>query len=155
MAKLGQHLRGNLVAYLALFVALGGTGYAATNLPAGSVGTSQLRNGAVTPAKLSQDAAGGFVLAWAHVGRDGRVFSSSVSATVHQSGSATNPQPYRITWRGISIPDRCVPVVTPQAVDSSAGEQSTAALVKHQLMVFLYDAQGQYAHFPFYVAVIC
>ena len=29
------HLRGNAVAYIALFVALGGTSYAAINLPAG------------------------------------------------------------------------------------------------------------------------
>jgi len=53
MQRALQHLRGNAVAYLALFVALGGTGYAAVNLPAGSVGTRQLRNGAVTPAKLN------------------------------------------------------------------------------------------------------
>jgi hypothetical protein len=38
---------------VALFVALGGTSYAATQLPANSVGTKQIRPGAVTPAKLS------------------------------------------------------------------------------------------------------
>ena len=36
-----------VVACLALAVALGGTGYAAMVLPANSVGTKQLRNGAV------------------------------------------------------------------------------------------------------------
>lgn len=41
------------VALLALFVALGGGAYAATNLPANSVGTSQLQNGAVTNSKLA------------------------------------------------------------------------------------------------------
>jgi hypothetical protein len=41
-----------VVAYLALFVALGGGAYAATQLPANSVGTQQLKNGAVTPSKL-------------------------------------------------------------------------------------------------------
>jgi hypothetical protein len=40
------------IAYLALFVALGGTAYAATALPPGSVGTRQLKNGAVTNAKV-------------------------------------------------------------------------------------------------------
>jgi hypothetical protein len=40
------HLRRNVVAYLALFIALGGTAYAAT-LPANSVGTRQLVNGGV------------------------------------------------------------------------------------------------------------
>jgi hypothetical protein len=37
----------NVVATLALFVALGGSSYAAFVLPANSVGTQQLRNGAV------------------------------------------------------------------------------------------------------------
>lgn len=42
-----------VVAYLALFVALGGGAYAAGVLPAGSVGTRQLQPAAVTPAKLA------------------------------------------------------------------------------------------------------
>jgi hypothetical protein len=41
------------VGIIALFIALGGTTYAATQLPANSVGTRQIRPGAVTPAKLS------------------------------------------------------------------------------------------------------
>ncbi|MGN6188465.1 MAG: hypothetical protein ACTHOE_06170 [Conexibacter sp.] len=45
-----------VVALLALFVALGGTSYAVTQLPRNSVGTSQLRDGAVTRAKLSRTA---------------------------------------------------------------------------------------------------
>lgn len=42
------HLRHNAVAYLALFVALGGTSYAAVSLPKDSVGSKQLRKDAVT-----------------------------------------------------------------------------------------------------------
>jgi hypothetical protein len=42
----------NVVACIALFVALGGVGYAATQLPKNSVGTRQLKNGAVTAAKI-------------------------------------------------------------------------------------------------------
>src|SRR5689334_11727575 len=41
-----------VVACLALAVALGGTSYAAVVLPAGSVGTRQLRNGAVVESKV-------------------------------------------------------------------------------------------------------
>ena len=41
-----------VVACLALAVALGGTGYAAVALPANSVGTKQLKNGAVVAAKV-------------------------------------------------------------------------------------------------------
>jgi len=47
-----RHLRRNAVAYLALFIALSGTSYAAAKLPANSVGTTQLKNGAVTSAKI-------------------------------------------------------------------------------------------------------
>ncbi|MFN8110404.1 MAG: hypothetical protein U0Y82_11260 [Thermoleophilia bacterium] len=41
-----------LVSTAALFVALGGTGYAITSLPARSVGTAQLKDGSVTSAKI-------------------------------------------------------------------------------------------------------
>jgi hypothetical protein len=46
MATITQHLRGNLVAYLALLFALGGTSFAASTalLPANSVGTKQVIN---------------------------------------------------------------------------------------------------------------
>jgi len=48
-----QHLRTNAVAYLALFIALGGTSYAAaSNLPAHSVGALQLKVNAVTTSKV-------------------------------------------------------------------------------------------------------
>ena len=42
----------NVTASLALFIALGGTGYAAVTLPRNSVGNAQLRNNAVGPAEL-------------------------------------------------------------------------------------------------------
>lgn len=44
------------LALIALFVALGGAGYAAGLLPAGSVGTKQLRQSAVTNGKLARNA---------------------------------------------------------------------------------------------------
>lgn len=44
----------NTIALIALFVALGGTAYAATALPRNSVGTPQLKNYAVTTAKINQ-----------------------------------------------------------------------------------------------------
>jgi hypothetical protein len=47
-----QHLRGHAVGYLALGVALGGTAYAAANLPANSVGTNQLKANAVVSSKI-------------------------------------------------------------------------------------------------------
>jgi hypothetical protein len=46
----------NVMATIAVFVALGGGAYAALELPARSVGKKHLRNGAVTPKKLSKAA---------------------------------------------------------------------------------------------------
>ncbi len=42
-----------VISVIALFVALGGTSYAAMTLPKNSVGTKQIKNGAVTAAKLN------------------------------------------------------------------------------------------------------
>lgn len=47
-----------VVSFLALFVALGGAGYAALRIPAGSVGTAQLQNFSVGNAKLKPDSVG-------------------------------------------------------------------------------------------------
>lgn len=43
-----------LIAYAALFVSLGGTGYAATTLAVNSVGSPQIRNGSVTQQDLAR-----------------------------------------------------------------------------------------------------
>jgi hypothetical protein len=53
LLRMLDYLRRHHLAIIALFVALGGTSYAATQLPANSVGTRQIRAGAVTPSKLS------------------------------------------------------------------------------------------------------
>src|ERR1700761_5662809 len=48
----GKITYANVMATIAVFIALGGASYAATQLPANSVGTNQLKNGAVATAKL-------------------------------------------------------------------------------------------------------
>jgi hypothetical protein len=50
--RLTGHVRSNAIAYVALFIALSGSAYAATSLPANSVGTKQLKNNAVTGPKV-------------------------------------------------------------------------------------------------------
>ncbi len=67
MTKFIVHLRQNLVAYLALFVALGGTSYAAITLPQNSVGNRQLKNHSVTPVKLDGGKTAGYVADWAQI----------------------------------------------------------------------------------------
>jgi hypothetical protein len=81
------HLRANVIAYLALFVALGGTSYAAISIPRSSVGTAQLRNGAVTGNKLSKRSIAGSVVFWARIDQNGQVLSSSEPA--HTTGWAS------------------------------------------------------------------
>jgi hypothetical protein len=49
----------NVIATLALFIALGGTSYAATQLAKNSVGSKQLKAGAVTAAKIKNGAVDG------------------------------------------------------------------------------------------------
>jgi len=56
MIQITRYIRRHHIALLALFVALGGTSYAAVNLPNGSVGTAQLKQGSVTAKKLSDRA---------------------------------------------------------------------------------------------------
>jgi hypothetical protein len=51
--RITSHLRGNAVAYVALFTALGGTSYAAVRLAPGSVTSRAIANGAVTHSKLA------------------------------------------------------------------------------------------------------
>jgi hypothetical protein len=54
MSALLSHLRSNVVAYLALFIALGGTSYAAV-----TINGSKLKNRSVAGAKLKKDTLGG------------------------------------------------------------------------------------------------
>ncbi len=55
MNELTRYIRRHHIALLALFVALGGTSYAAVSLPNGSVGSAQLKKGAVTTEKIRKN----------------------------------------------------------------------------------------------------
>jgi hypothetical protein len=56
MKSLTRYIRRHHIALVALFVALGGTSYAAISLPKGSVGTDQLRHASVTTGKIAPSA---------------------------------------------------------------------------------------------------
>jgi hypothetical protein len=88
-AKPGKlaHLRTNAVAYLALFIALGGTGAYAANqmLPKGSVGAKQLKAGAVTAKKLRSGAVNGAVVA------DGSLGAQDLAPGVITRGADLSP----------------------------------------------------------------
>jgi hypothetical protein len=84
-----------VVACLALFVALSGFGYAATQLPRNSVGAAQLRNGSVVAQKIKKGAVVRTKLATGAVSSakiaNGEVTGADVDeATLGQVPSATN-----------------------------------------------------------------
>jgi hypothetical protein len=70
-----------IIASLALFVSLGGVGYAAISLPKNSVGTAQIRNNAVRGSKIPVEAVGYRKLQFGAVGIK-RINSDQVQARV-------------------------------------------------------------------------
>lgn len=98
-----EHVRRNVVGYIALFVALGGTGYAAATLPRGSVGAQQLKNHAISPIKLNPKFINGNVRAWAVVTAGGRVVGGGGSP---KGGPPVTPGVYEISW-GVNIKRSC------------------------------------------------
>jgi hypothetical protein len=158
MNRLTQHLRSNVVAYLALFVALGGTGYAAVSLPANSVGGEQIRNGSITPAKLNRSLIGGDVRAWALVNANGRVLAGAGKPrVVVQRGTGATGH-YTVFWKVAGF-TRCVAITgIPMGQGDGPGFVRAAtgfAQAPHVADVAVYNAQGQQAALPFWVAVLC
>jgi hypothetical protein len=81
-------LRQNPIAYLALFIALGGSAYASVSVPSNSVGTRQLRNSAVTASKLHERAVTAGAIAPNSVGA-GALRAGAVTGTKIAPGSLT------------------------------------------------------------------
>jgi hypothetical protein len=155
-----RHIRSNTVAYLALFVALGGTGYAAANLPANSVGNRQLKNGSVTPVKIDRHLITGSIRAWAEVNAGGRVVAGEGGPkAVARTGPTTLGQ-YIVKWKTQSFA-RCSAVggiaapagssLTPGSViaQTDGPPEATSALVA------VFNAEGQAAALPFWVGILC
>ena len=82
MNRILSHLRANTVAYLALFIAVGGTSYAAFSVPANSVGTRQIRNHSITPIKFDPGKIGAYVRAWAVIENGTQVVAAKPRARV-------------------------------------------------------------------------
>src|SRR4051795_6969569 len=77
-----------VVAFIALFVAIGGSSYAVTRLPAKSVGAKQIRNGAVRSVHIARNAVTGAKIKNASItGADIRMSSL---AGVPSAATATN-----------------------------------------------------------------
>jgi hypothetical protein len=119
--RVTTHLRGNLVGWIALFVALGGTGYAAISIPRNSVGAAQIRNRSITPAKLNPATIGGSVRAWAIIRANATVLASSGKPVVF---SGPVPGSYVIQWP-MRLPGTCATVAN---VDERSPDQTPITL---------------------------
>jgi hypothetical protein len=159
VTKFLTHVKHNLVAYLALFVALGGTSYAAINLPAGSVGTRQLRNGAVSNQKLAKGSVGaadldrktvgGYVRGYVQIGPLGQILSSRPAAKV-VVWRTTGPDPGgTIQWTQ-RMPSSCFAIAT--AVYRGGTSPSASAFLQSGALIFIGESMPQA---PVNVAVIC
>ena len=163
-----HHIRNNAVGYIALFVALGGTGYAALSLPANSVGTRQLRSGAVTSRKIAKGAVAasaldpksiaGHIVGWAQIRADGHVTSAAPRAAV----TFTDPTRgiYRVSWsRPIQV--NCIALANPTNVPTVVGQATadTAGPFGHgrntYFVVQTFDASGNNVPERVNVLVIC
>jgi hypothetical protein len=92
-----------VVSFLALFVALGGVGYAASQLPANSVGSAQLKNGSVGNWKLKFNAVGGRKII------DGAVGAKQVNSSQVQLRVASSCSSGAITSISLSGTVTCTP----------------------------------------------
>jgi hypothetical protein len=167
VTRLHNHVKHNVIAYLALFVALGGTSYAAINLPAGSVGNKQLRNGSVTAAKLAKGAVNasslnsktiaGHIAMWAQIGAGGQVISSSPRATVAPFAFAGIE---RVSWKR-TVSRRCAAIANvtnvlpiPLAASANATTPVSHAGVTESV-ISTFDGSGTTTPENVIVVVIC
>jgi hypothetical protein len=179
MRELGSYLKSNALGAIAIFIALGGTGYAAANLPRGSVGTAALRNHSVTPVKLGNGIAGS-VRTWAVITPTGKVVASRGKPNVSVPGGPAPTGFYIIDW-GVPVPKTCATVAnidvrgatgptetvtTPvfpganviagyasQVSTIGGSDRSRATTPVTSLATF--NQAGQLTPLPFDVAVIC
>lgn len=152
MSRIATHLRHNLIAYIALFVALGGTSYAAIN-----VGKR-----AVNPSNLNGRYIGGYVRGWVKVSARGRVVASGGGArVVHTSGDGTGA--YGVDWS----PRPTSSCTSIGSVDFTINTNGTPGYLVSETIsklrrgereasdVQVYNAQGQPAALPSDLALVC
>ena len=84
MTTILRFFRSNAVAFLALFIALGGVGWAATSLPGGErrIQSRKIKNHSITPAKFNRSMIGGSVRYWARISASGKIIASQPKARI-------------------------------------------------------------------------
>jgi hypothetical protein len=150
MHRVLAHLRGNLVAYLALFVALGGTSVAAVDLS----------NHSLEPVKLNPSLFGGYVREWASVAESGRVVAATDRPTVQLQVGLVGD--YVITWHTRPT-SRCTALATVDARGAGNGQAEPGYAVQSETngptgagtVVHTYGTTGQPESLPFDVVLLC
>lgn len=83
-----KYIRQNAIAFLALFVALSGTAFAASQLPRNSVGTKQIKKSAVTGVKVKKNTLTGTQINESKLGRVPEASSALSALTAGTAGNA-------------------------------------------------------------------
>jgi hypothetical protein len=144
-------LRQNAIALLALFVALGGTGYAAV----------AIRNHSITPIKFDRRTLGGYVRGWVRVSAAGKIVAEG--GRWKASMDSASPGHYELAWNG--LPDTgCTSL---GSIDASPSPGSVAVpgsvvsgtfVFRHKHIftaVYTYSPAGQQTPLPFDLAIFC
>lgn len=137
----------NIIALIALFVAMGGSAYAGAK-----IGTSQIQNGAVTGSKLSPK-----LIQWARISSGGDEINGRGLVRSQKTGTGR----YVVTFRksvdscGISgVPDRGLPNDILVAATKNSGA-SGAVVNARQVEVTIGDDAGFEVDQDFRLIVIC
>jgi hypothetical protein len=144
MRALPRPQHATVVAYLALFVALGGVSYAAIKLPAHSVGTKQIKKRAVTTSKIKKSAV-----------TSAKIKSDAVTGALVKDGSLeaadlaqlpTGPQgepgrpgtvgPPGPTFGDVGLDTGCCASSTPTATAAATGSKTVTLPFAARLFVF-------------------
>ena len=171
MLKTLNYVRHHAIAILALIcslLALAGASYAALSVPAGSVGSRQLRDNSITPEKFNHKLINGVVRAWAIVSASGRLIAGGGNPKVGR----TNPSlgQFVVLW-GVNLPHACAsvaningnqsPITEPPPANLKAGYAVLANVFtgkgrrNNGTFVETFDQAGRWRPLGFYIAVIC
>jgi hypothetical protein len=113
-----------VIALLALFIAMAGTGYAATQLPANSIGSKQLKKNAVERVKIKNNAVNGAkVLNGSLAGADIKESSLAKVPSAALSDTATNAT----HAAAAGALDKATYKTAPGAAPPTSGNSATAA----------------------------
>jgi hypothetical protein len=155
MTRVAHHVKSNAIAYLALFIALGGTSYAAIRLPANSVGNRALKNHSVSAVKLDRSSIAGYVRDWARIDSNGRVTASRPKARLI-GWTETGPAPGGLIQWSRPVPAACIAIATteilPSGSASYASSQVASGGAKHAGQTYILLSAPQRA---VDVAVLC